>query len=266
VKKTEFLKDILKEKEEESALLEKKGEKYFREKINILPAVKSLSAALTAPGISIIAEVKKASPSHGMIVPDYNPAETARQYQDCGASAISVLTCRKYFSGSLGDLAAVRKSVDLPLLRKDFIIHPLQIYESRIEGADAVLLIVSILEKSQLGILYKTALENGLEVLIEVHDEKELETALELRPKMIGINSRNLKTLEVDKRIFGKLIERIPRELLAVAESGIENQEEISDLKKTGFHAILIGYTLLKSGPGLRSRFSGLRGGQSGRS
>ena len=261
MKKTEFLKEILKEKENETDILAVRGIEYLEKGITGLPPVVSLKQALLPSGMHIIAEVKKSSPSHGEILAEYNPAEIAGRYQDFGASAVSVLTCRKYFSGSLNDLATVRKVVDLPLLRKDFIISPLQVFESRIAGADAVLFIVSILKKQQLESLYKAANETGLEVLLEVHSEKELDLALEFNPEIIGINSRDLGTFEVDKKIFEKLVKRIPDGIISIAESGIENTDEIPLLKNMGFSAILTGYMLLKSGSAVRDKFTELRGG-----
>jgi len=199
----------------------------------------------STPGPHIIAEIKKASPSSGEIVHDFDPVRIARAYAANGAAAISVLTEPEYFMGSLDDLAAVRAVVDLPLLRKDFISHPGHMLEAAANGADVVLLIVAGLTKKVLNDLYTIARDLDLETLVEVHTEPELEQALALPDAIIGVNSRNLKTLKTDLNIARLLIASIPTDRLAIAESGIRTADEVSELASRGYRGFLIGTSLL---------------------
>lgn len=206
-------------------------------------------------GTAIIAEMKKASPSAGVLVADYRPAELAVGYRDAGAAALSVLTEPHHFLGREEDLRAARAAVELPILRKDFMVDSYQVVEAAAWGADVVLLIVAALDRLALQALHRAAIEAGLEVLVEVHDAAELELALELDPAIVGVNSRDLKTLTTDLAVGRKLIARIPRDRLAVAESGIRTRAELLDLSSRGYRGFLIGESLLRSGdPAARLR------------
>ena len=198
--------------------------------------------------MSVIAEVKRSSPSKGDLAQIVDPAKLAEQYQVAGASAISVLTEQRRFKGSLADLSAVRSAVDLPILRKDFMIDEYQFYEARAYGADLVLLIVAALSKSQLSDYYSLTQELGMSALVEVHTLDELEDAMAIEPKIIGVNARNLKTLEVDSNLFDELIPRIPSELVRVAESGIANRSQVIGAERAGANVILVGEALVKAG------------------
>lgn len=197
--------------------------------------------------MAVIAEVKRSSPSKGVLATIADPAALAEQYQEAGASAISVLTERRRFNGSLTDLDAVRKRVTVPILRKDFMVDEYQFLEARAHGADLVLLIVAALSKNQLDDYYQLAKELGMSSLIEVHTHDELERALEISPEIIGVNSRNLKTLEVDPAAFAQLIPRIPESMVRVAESGISHRSEVEFAQEHGATAILVGEALVRS-------------------
>jgi indole-3-glycerol phosphate synthase len=205
------------------------------------------AAGLIVPNkVGIIAEVKKASPSKGMIRPDFDPVAIAKVYGQNGAKAISVLTERRYFMGELGYLKAIRDGVDLPLLRKDFIFDEYQVYESRVNGADAFLLIASLLDKERLQDLYMLGRDLGLEVLAEAHDEDDLEKVLEAGFQVIGINNRDLKTFKVDILTTGRLIKDVPYDRVVVSESGISTEEDMKYLKKAGADAALIGEAFMR--------------------
>jgi indole-3-glycerol phosphate synthase len=197
--------------------------------------------------IAIIAEVKKASPSAGIIAVDFNPLSQAREYARGGAHCLSVLTDEKYFGGHLAYLKQIREQVDLPLLRKDFIIHELQVYESVIAGADCILLIVASLDDATLRRLYDLAKACQLDILVEVHDLPEMERALELGADMIGINNRNLKTFTVDLATSETLAEEIPNDTVAISESGIKTGEDVRRVRAAGVNAILVGETLMRA-------------------
>jgi indole-3-glycerol phosphate synthase len=203
---------------------------------------------LSQPEMRVIAEVKRSSPSKGPLAEITDPAALAEQYEEAGASAISVLTERRRFGGSLADLDAVRDRVAIPVLRKDFMVDEYQFLEARAHGADIVLLIVAALSRSQLKDFYDLASELGMASLIEVHTAQELESAMEISPRMIGVNSRNLKTLEVDTRAFAELIPQIPAELIRVAESGISARSDVQAAESAGANVILVGEALVKSG------------------
>jgi indole-3-glycerol phosphate synthase len=203
---------------------------------------------LSHPELRVIAEVKRSSPSKGPLAEISDPAALAEQYQEAGASAISVLTERRRFGGSLADLDAVRNRVAIPVLRKDFMVDEYQFLEARAHGADIVLLIVAALSRSQLKDFYDLASELGMASLIEVHTAQELESAMEISPRMIGVNSRNLKTLEVDTRAFAELIPQIPSEIIRVAESGISARSDVQAAESAGAQVILVGEALVKSG------------------
>ncbi len=214
---------------------------------DIIPETRGFANALAKDGMSLIAEVKKASPSKGIICEDFNPQDIAVQYEKAGARAISVLTDEKYFQGKLEYLSAVRDVCSLPLLRKDFIIHPAQIFEA-VGVADAILLIVAALEKEQLRDYYQTARECGLDVLTEVHNLKELEIALDIDVPIIGINNRNLHTFHVDLQHTFDLLPFIPKNTIIVSESGINNRNQVQKLHDEGVDAILVGESLVTSG------------------
>jgi indole-3-glycerol phosphate synthase len=191
--------------------------------------------------VNIIAECKRRSPSRGVLRADYDAAAVARTYEAAGAAAISVLTEPTFFDGALDHLRAVREAVDLPLLRKDFVITGYQLLEARAYGADAVLLIVAALEQRDLLRLHRQAEEIGLDVLVEVHDAAELDRALDAGARVIGVNNRNLRTLAVDVEASEALIARIPGELIAVSESGLKSADDVRRLRALGYRAFLVG-------------------------
>jgi len=205
--------------------------------------------------VALIAEVKKASPSAGVICPDFDPVRIAKAYEAAGASCLSVLTDGKFFQGSLDYLRQIRQAVALPLLRKDFIIDERQILEAVEWGADAILLIVAVLSDSQLKHFHSLAMEAGLAVLVEVHDEGELDRALAAGAKLIGVNNRDLRTFKVDLATTEHLAARLrnthddsARSVLLVAESGIHTRADVERLAKCGAGAILVGESLMRSG------------------
>ncbi|MEY4422664.1 MAG: hypothetical protein RL581_1202, partial [Actinomycetota bacterium] len=198
--------------------------------------------------MSVIAEVKRKSPSKGDLAAIPEPAKLATSYQDAGAAAVSVLTERRRFNGSLEDFDAVRKEISLPMLRKDFMVDEYQFYEARAHGADLILLIVAGLSKSQLNDYFALATELGMKSLVEVHTNDELESAMEINPEIIGINSRNLKTLDVDPIAFKELLPRIPDNLIKVAESGIATRADVIFAQEAGANVILVGEALVKAG------------------
>jgi len=205
-----------------------------------------LREAAASDWTAIIAEIKKGSPSKGIIRPDFDPLEIAEIYQNNGATCLSVLTDEKFFLGHLRFLALIRETVSLPLLRKDFIIDPYQIYEARAAGADAILLIAACLELSQLQEYQFLAQELHLDVLLEVHDEAEMETALKTDCTLIGVNNRNLRTFATDLRTTARLARMMPTGRLLVTESGINNRADILQLKADGAGAFLIGESLMR--------------------
>ena len=211
------------------------------------PAPLDAHPVLKGDVMKVIAEVKRSSPSKGSLSAIADPAALAEQYQIAGASVISVLTEERRFKGSLADLTAVRSRVSIPILRKDFMVDEYQFFEARAHGADVVLLIVAALAKSQLRDFYDLATDLGMAVLIEVHTADELERAMEISPRIIGVNSRNLKTLEVNPAAFAELIPRIPNEVIRVAESGISRRADVEFAQSHGADAILVGEALVTS-------------------
>jgi len=209
--------------------------------------------AISRPGrINVIAEFKRRSPSMGPVGSEAHPVHVAQAYEVAGAAALSILTEDEFFAGSLDDLQQARAATLLPTLRKDFIVHSYQVYEASMAGADALLLIVGALSRGELVELHKTSLETGLEPLVEVHDAEELDRALEIGARLIGVNNRDLQTLEVRLETALELGPRIPDDVVAVAESGIRSGEDLRRLRGAGFDAFLIGEHLLRSGdPGL---------------
>ena len=198
--------------------------------------------------LSVIAEVKKGSPSAGTIEPNFDPVAIAKSYEEAGANALSILTDEKYFQGHLSYLSQIREAVDLPLLRKDFIIHEVQIFEAVVAGADAVLLIVGALEQEELVHLLEVAHSYQLDVLVEVHDLEEMERALETDAKIIGVNNRNLRTFEVDLTTTEALSQEVGPYHILVSESGIYTGEDTGRIQSWGADAILVGEALMRAG------------------
>jgi indole-3-glycerol phosphate synthase len=211
------------------------------------PEQRPFGEALTRPGLSLIAEFKRRSPSAGEIRAGVTPAEIAQAYEQGGAAALSVLTDAPHFGGSLEDLAAARDVCALPVLQKDFIVDPYQLYEAAAAGADAVLLIVAALERDELARLYDEARRLDLDVVVEVHKEGELESALTFDAEVIGINNRNLDDMSVDLQTTMELITDVPAGKTVVSESGISDRATLEELERVGVDAVLIGEALMRS-------------------
>ncbi len=240
-----ILDTIVEQKKVEVAGLRKRGISSPAE----VDPPRGFQAALTSyAGIALIAEAKKASPSKGVICEDFRPVEIARRYEAGGAQCISVLTDEKFFQGHLDYLAQVRGAVKLPVLRKDFTIDELQIKEARAHGADAILLIAAILSQNQMAEFLACAQELGMDVLVEVHDEKELEMALAINSPLIGINNRNLNDFSVDLDTTLRLKKEIPAGIPVVSESGIRDVDDIKHLADHDICAVLVGESLMRSG------------------
>ncbi|WP_310599004.1 indole-3-glycerol phosphate synthase TrpC [Desulfobulbus sp.] len=241
-----ILDTIVARKYEEVAALKRRGLPVADRPV---PPPRGFIRALTeAPGVAIIAEAKKASPSKGVIQPDFDPVRIARNYRDGGAHCLSVLTDVDFFQGALSYIPQVREAVDLPVLRKDFIIDPLQIEEAKAVGADAILLIAAILVPEQLRDFRLQAEALGMDVLVEVHDERELEDALAAGSRLIGINNRNLKDFSVSLEITFRLLPKVPRTIPVVSESGIALAADMQRLQAAGVKAALIGESLMRAG------------------
>ena len=218
----------------------------------------ALRTKIAAGNPGIIAEIKRASPSKGVIRKDYQPSEHARSYQSAGAACLSVLTDEPFFQGTDSHLQAVRNAVELPIIRKDFMIDPYQIVEARVLGADCILLIVAALDDALLADLYACAKEQSLDVLVEVHDAEELERALQLEPTLLGVNNRNLKTFETNIENSLELRARVPEQVLLVTESGIADVSVVDRLRAAGINAFLVGEAFMRApdpGAALRSMF-----------
>jgi len=245
-----ILDTIVIRKKQEVAALRARGialPDQFKEK-DIPPSRGFRQALLAYPGVSFIAEVKKASPSKGVICEDFRPVDIAVNYKRNGAQAISVLTDADFFQGSLLYLLQVRAAVDLPVLRKDFIIDELQIREAALHGADAILLIAAILDRHQLQDMQACAGALGMDALVEVHNEKELDKALDAESRIVGINNRNLNNFCVDIETTFRLKKLIPSDIPVVSESGLKSREDIKRLEDEGIAAALIGETLMRAG------------------
>jgi indole-3-glycerol phosphate synthase len=243
-----ILEQILHSKRDEVARCQKVCPlRALQDQIASAAPARDLRAALFAPGVSLIAEVKRASPSKGLLCPqaDFDPAALARVYQASGAAAISVLTDERFFQGSLEHLRLVRKSVALPVLRKDFILDPYQVYEARAAGADALLLIVAALDDAMLESFYHLTRELGMDALIEVHDGAEMERALRMEPRIIGINNRNLGTFQVDLETTARLMPLVPEGIAVVAESGVHHRADVRRMAEIGVDAVLVGEALV---------------------
>jgi indole-3-glycerol phosphate synthase len=203
-------------------------------------------AAMAGPGISVIAEVKRKSPSAGVIA-DPDPGEQAARYERGGASAISVLTEPRYFDGSLSDLRSVRRRTSLPILRKDFIVHPAQVMEARAEGADAILLIASVLTVPEIDELMAVGRDLGMAAMVEVHSRDDLEKAVSADAQIIGVNARDLESLDVDLDQALELARIVPRERMVVVESGIRERRQVEQAERAGASAVLVGETLMRA-------------------
>jgi indole-3-glycerol phosphate synthase len=222
------------------------------------PAPLNLAGALMGDEVRVIAEVKKASPSKGLLRPDFDPTALAEAYATNGAAAVSVLTDADYFQGSVQHLAEVRRALTphgIPVLRKEFIVDPYQVYEARAYGADAILLIVSVLTATEIGELMSVAGELWMQCLVEVHDEDELQIALEIGAEIVGINNRNLHTFVTDLSVTERLAPMVPQGKIVVSESGIDTRDDIGRVARAGAHAVLIGEALVTAAdPGKRLR------------
>lgn len=214
------------------------------------PAPLDFARALSRPGVSLIAEVKRASPSKGILCPDLDPVGLATAYASNGAAAISVLTDSEFFQGRLAHLTSIKSSIanlgpPVPILRKDFIFDPYQVYESRAHGADAILLIIAVLSNAMLAELLALTHELGMTALVEVHDEQELERALRVRPQVVGINNRDLRDFSVDLAAFGHLRSLVPDKVVTIAESGVHTAADIRRLAGMGADSVLVGEALV---------------------
>ncbi|MDP6102549.1 MAG: indole-3-glycerol phosphate synthase TrpC [Dehalococcoidia bacterium] len=221
---------------------------FLKERIQALPLPLNLSGALMGAGPRLIAETKKASPSRGLLREDYDPAALARAYADNGAAAISVLTERENFQGSLEHMELVKEALQsqgLPVLRKDFIFDPYQVHEARAYGADAILLIVAILTPECLKDLLELSRSLWLQALVEVHSKEEIDIALTAGAEIIGINNRDLRTFETDISLTERLASHVPRGKILVSESGIHSHDDLVRLRRVGVHAVLVGEALV---------------------
>lgn len=235
-----------KKQEVEAAIRARPLRDLMKKADDAAPARDFLEPLSESDSISLIAEVKKASPSKGVIREDFHPVEIAKCYAGAGASCISVLTDQEYFQGSLDYLTAIRSEVEIPLLRKDFIIHPYQVFESRAAGADAVLLIAECLSRQELRGLNQLASDLGMTALIELYDRRNLENVLNTGTKLIGINNRDLNTFKVDLEHTIRLRSEIPQDKCVVGESGIYTREDALKLQQNGVHAMLVGESLMR--------------------
>jgi indole-3-glycerol phosphate synthase len=222
------------------------------------PPARAFAAAITGPPVRVIAEVKRASPSRGAIRPEADPVALARVYEVAGAAAVSVLTDRRYFQGSEEDLRAVRAAIHIPVLRKDFIVDPYQVCESRSVGADAVLLIAGTVPREDLALLGELAAEQGMTPLFEVHTAADVDEVLAAGAGVVGINNRDLRTLAIDLDVTARLRPLIPRGIVVVSESGIETPADVVRLRRAGIDAILVGTALMGS-PDPAARLGALR-------
>ena len=220
----------------------------LQQQIESAPKLRGAKATLAKAGTSLIAEIKRSSPSKGQLSEINDPVTLAKSYEIGGAEIVSVLTEERRFNGKIADLIAVRDAIKLPVLRKDFVVTEFQVYESRLLGADLILLIVAALSDSQLRDFYQLSMQLGMDVLVEVHDENEAQRAIDLKAEIIGVNSRNLKTLEVSDLNFKKIFPHLPKDVIKVAESGIATRAQVEFVESLGADAILVGESLVKSG------------------
>jgi indole-3-glycerol phosphate synthase len=232
-------------KREELAALEARTAEL--ERLAAAAGPRDFARALTARAPAIIAEIKKASPSKGLLASNFHPAYTARAYQAGGAAALSILTDFRFFQGSLADLQSARAAVTLPVLRKDFTIHPLHVLEAAAAGADAILLIAAILTERELRDFRELAANCGLAALVEVHSERELDSALASGAEIVGVNNRDLHTFQVALETSLRLAERLPSTVIRVAESGIHSREDVRRLQAAGYQGFLVGEHLMRA-------------------
>ena len=255
--KTAMLDRIIRTKLAQLELIDIKAEIIrLKKQAASLPPVNSLAKVLRHDSdLSIIAEIKRKSPSKGVLNASLDVATFASEYQSSGAKAISVLTESEFFDGSLDDLAIARQNVTCPILRKDFIINEYQVWKSRVAGADALLLIASCLNRERLSQLIEVCNMAGIEALIEVHTESELKTVLDLKPKLIAVNNRDLRTFEVDPDTMSRFAPLIPKEIVTVSASGVRNYDDMTELKKLNIDAVLIGEAIVTAdNPGHKIR------------
>ncbi|MDD4939379.1 MAG: indole-3-glycerol phosphate synthase TrpC [Candidatus Omnitrophica bacterium] len=259
--KTDILKEIVQKKKERLLFAKQQlSEDELKAKVQGLAPARPFIKAINKPRqISLIAEIKKQSPSRGVIRPDFNLSEIARVYQDAGVQAISVLTEEDHFGGNISYINEVKSIAACPVLRKDFILEPYQVYESRFYGADAILLIADLLSKEKLTELMGLAGELGLECLVEVHDDKELKKAVSLKAPLIGINNRDLHTLEIDPKTTERLFTLVPKDKVVVAESGIKSYQDVLFLRILGVNAVLIGEAIMEA-PSMQIKIEELMG------
>lgn len=248
----DILKTIIKRKEQEidNRVKLKSIEQMIASAKEALPVrgfVDSMQTRLANNEPAIIAEIKKASPSKGLIREDFKPAEIAKSYQEGGASCISVLTDIDFFKGSDAYLKQARAACDLPVIRKDFMIDPYQVYEARAMGADCILLIVSVLDDMKMNQLYTLATALGMDVLIEVHDEEELQRSLPLGAKLVGINNRNLRNFDTSLNTTIKMLDQIPDDRIVVTESGIHTTEDVTLMRDNDVNAFLVGEAFMRA-------------------
>ncbi len=241
-----ILDTIVARKKQEVAKLRAEGVRILDQQLD--PPRGFMRALTQSHTIAVIAELKKASPSKGVICPDFSPGAIAASYEQGGAEALSVLTDEKFFQGSLDYIPLVRQTVKLPVIRKDFIIHELQILQSSMYGADAILLIAAILDREQIRDYLQMGSEMGMDVLVEVHDEKELEKSLKAQSSLIGINNRDLRDFSIDLHTTIRLRREIPASIPVVSESGIKDRKDMQMLERHGVTAVLVGETLIRSG------------------
>jgi indole-3-glycerol phosphate synthase len=246
-----ILPEILASKRDEVTMLHRPGVgDLLRSQALVAPPTRDFASALhaTAGTLAVIAEIKRRSPSKGDLAPDLDPALTAKAYAAGGAACLSVLTDRQYFGGSVADLDAARGACDLPILRKDFVIDPVQVYETRAVGADAILLIVAAVPDDGLLVeLHSLAIDLGLSVLVETHDDAELDRALAVGARIVGVNARDLGTFAEDLGVGERLASRLGAEVIAVAESAIRSTDDAQRMAAAGYDAVLIGEMLVRA-------------------
>ena len=219
----------------------------LEQQLGSAPAPRDFLSPLQQPGVRLIAEVKKASPSAGIIREDFNPVDIASAYSDSGAACVSVLTDEEFFQGSLDYLISIRKEVEIPILRKDFILDPYQVIEARAAGADAVLLIAECLDPEDLKRLHQLIEELGMIALVELYDEANLQAVLDCHPKLVGVNNRDLNDFSVNLNHSIQLRQKVPSSVCFVSESGIYTPEDVQQLESAGVDAMLVGESLMKS-------------------
>lgn len=253
-----LLDEIVATKAEEASAL-RRWEEHLEERAESASAPRDLEAALRTGGdtVRVIAEFKRRSPSADELAPEADPAVVADQYEKGGAAAMSVLTDGPHFGGSLSDIEKVRAACDLPVLRKDFLLDPIQVLEARAAGADAVLVIVRILDDARLRDLLGSVVAHGMTPLVEVHDPGELDRALRADARVIGVNARDLATLEVDLEGSRELLSHVPPDRIAVAESGVTGAADVAELGAAGADAVLVGTWLMRSGASHVSELTG---------